>query len=192
MPEILAHYHDDITAEDGTVWSARAIARPIEGHWEGWIEFLPRAAGHAPLRTRAETTQPTRGAVKYWASGLTVTYLEGALERARAQATPVKPRASRAIFETPASHGPRIRGDRPTTRPAPILDPFAVYAQGEHLLEDQLKALDREHLREIALAYELVTADAVPGLTRAELSELIVAAARVASRTGAVTAKPSR
>ena len=192
MPEILAHYHDDITAVDGSVWSARAVARPTEGHWEGWIEFLPRAAGHTPLRTRAETTQPTRGAVKYWASGLTVTYLEGALERARAQPTTVAPRVARATFDAPASHGPRVRGARARTHPAPILDPFAVYAQGEHLLEDQLKALDREHLREIALAYELVTADAVPGLTRAELSELIVAAARVASRTSAVSAKLSR
>ena len=177
MPEIIANY-SDITAHDGSVWGARAVTRTDAGHWEGWIEFIPRSPGHMPVRTRAETTQPNHAAVKYWASGLTVTYLEGALERARGTQSSVDPPASRAIFDAPAPSGGFVRGDRSATRPAPILDPVAVYAQGERLLQDQLAALDREHLREIALAYELVTPDAAHTLTTAELTELIVAAAR--------------
>ena len=178
MPEIVANYND-ITAEDGSVWGARAVTRTAEGHWEGWIEFIPRSAGRTPLRTRAETTQPNHAAVKYWASGLTVTYLEGALERARVRPSPaVEPPASRPIFDAPAPSGSRVQSDRSATRPAPILDPVAVYAQGERLLQDQLRALDHDHLREIALAYELVTIDAARTLTTAELTELIVAAAR--------------
>jgi hypothetical protein len=179
MPEIIASY-SDISDPDGSVWSPRAVTRTTEGHWEGWIEFVPRSAGHLPVRTRSETTQPNHDAVKYWASGLTVTYLEGALERARARArsSPVAPPALRPIFDAPARSGTRAPSDQPATRPAPILDPVAVYAQGEQLLQDQLRALDREHLRDIALAYELVTVDAAPTLTNAELIELIVVAAR--------------
>lgn len=33
-------------------------------------------------RTRRETTQPSRDALRYWATGLEPTYLQGALERA--------------------------------------------------------------------------------------------------------------
>jgi hypothetical protein len=177
MPEIVSNYND-ITAGDGTVWSARAVTRTADGHWEGWIEFIPRSVGHTAVRTRAETTQPNHDAVKYWASGLTVTYLEGALERARARPSPVGQPVLRPMFDAPAPSGSRVQIDRSATRPAPILDPVAVYAQGEQLLQDQLRALDGAHLREIALAYELVTVDAAAALTSAELTELIVAAAR--------------
>ncbi len=51
--------------------------------WDGWFVFFPLDGG----RTRAtdrETTQSTLAAVRYWASGITTVYLDGALERARA------------------------------------------------------------------------------------------------------------
>ena len=48
--------------------------------WEGWLQFT--GPNGAALRTRRETEQPSRDALMYWAEGLTLTYLEGALERA--------------------------------------------------------------------------------------------------------------
>ena len=44
------------------------------------IEFVP-VHGGTPLRSSRETTQPNKADAEYWASGLTMVYLEGALER---------------------------------------------------------------------------------------------------------------
>ncbi len=68
------------TPEGGYV--ARAYAdQQLGGLWEGWLAFFPLAGG-AVLATDRETTQSKRSDVDYWAGGLTVTYLEGALRRA--------------------------------------------------------------------------------------------------------------
>jgi hypothetical protein len=68
---------------EGTGYVVRAYGRArVDGTWEGWLEFeSPRAAD--TLRTGQETTQSSREGVAYWASGLEVTYLAGAFERAR-------------------------------------------------------------------------------------------------------------
>jgi hypothetical protein len=52
------------------------------GLWHGWIEFLPQDGGPA-LQTGRETTQSTYDHLDYWASGLSSSYLEMALRRAR-------------------------------------------------------------------------------------------------------------
>lgn len=49
--------------------------------WEGWLVF-ERQRDSRRFSTPVETTQPDAQAVLYWASGLTNTYLEGALDRA--------------------------------------------------------------------------------------------------------------
>ena len=49
--------------------------------WEGWLVF-ERQRDARRFATPVETTQPDANAILYWASGLTDTYLEGALERA--------------------------------------------------------------------------------------------------------------
>src|SRR6478752_4151112 len=51
--------------------------------WEGWLVF-ERQRDARRFNTPVETTQSNAEAVRYWASGLTDTYLEGALERALA------------------------------------------------------------------------------------------------------------
>src|SRR5947209_2278876 len=50
--------------------------------WDGWFVFFPLDGGR-PLATDRETTQSNFAAVRYWASGITTVYLDGALERAR-------------------------------------------------------------------------------------------------------------
>jgi hypothetical protein len=53
-----------------------------DGTWAGWIEFR-EVGGVRVLRTNRETTQPSQGALTYWASGLQPSYIEGAFRRAR-------------------------------------------------------------------------------------------------------------
>jgi hypothetical protein len=82
MPELIQQYAEKIKDPGGTSYEVFAYgeARP-DATWEGWIEF------HSPsgnvLRTGRETTQPSREALAYWASGLEPLYFEGAFARAR-------------------------------------------------------------------------------------------------------------
>ena len=72
--------------------------------WEGWIEFNPQNAGDV-LRTARESKQPNRTDLVYWAGGLTVTYLEGALDRALNPELPdLRPKTVRAepTYDGPA------------------------------------------------------------------------------------------
>ncbi len=61
---------------------ARAFAEKRGHVWIGWLEFRAAAGGKA-LKTGEETSQPSKEAVAYWASGLEPVYLEGALQRAK-------------------------------------------------------------------------------------------------------------
>ncbi len=54
-----------------------------DGSWIGWIEFTPTASDVPPLATERETTQPSREALRDWASGLEPAYIQAAFERAR-------------------------------------------------------------------------------------------------------------
>lgn len=175
MADVLMTYEPNVPGPDGSVWSARACARPIEGHWEGWIEFMPLAAGEIPLRTPQETTQPDRAAVAYWASGLTHAYLEGALDRARIRPARIVTEDPPSLFDRPA---PTIVTVPAPLSARPLLDPHEVYAQGEEILVAQLDALGVEHLRNIALAHELAPPETLVTETRGELSARIVTAAR--------------
>ncbi len=59
----------------------RAFAEKRGNIWIGWLEFRPRRG--KVRKTGEETSQPSKEAVAYWASGLEPVYLEGALERAK-------------------------------------------------------------------------------------------------------------
>jgi hypothetical protein len=54
-----------------------------ENLWDGCFVFFPLDGGRA-VATNRETTQGSLAAVRYWASGISTVYLDGALERARA------------------------------------------------------------------------------------------------------------
>jgi hypothetical protein len=186
MAEVLLQFDAALADRSGRTYVARVCGREAEdGLWDGWIEFVPGDGG-AALRTPRETRQPDRADLEYWAGGLTVTYLEGALDRAldprapdlRPREVPAEPAYDRPA---PSSRAETERtGDAGGVRPRAVLDPFAVYAQGEEVLRGELGALDEGHLRSIARAYGLVDEDAMdPGaLGRAALADVIVAAVR--------------
>ncbi|MEP6693475.1 MAG: hypothetical protein ABJB39_02405 [Chloroflexota bacterium] len=181
MSEVLIEYEGVLTGDDGSGWVARACGKLGKGTvWDGWIEFVPVNAGARPVRSRRETTQPSRESLVYWATGLTPVYLKGALDRALEK--PVPRRATRraeTLFDGPAPHdatpGP------PHLVPHAILDPFDVHAQGEDILIGQLDALDVPRLRDIALAYEIGGLRDPRRATRTELTKAILVATRAAA-----------
>jgi hypothetical protein len=183
MSEVLLQYDTVLTADDGSRWVGRACGRPGQGTmWEGWIEFVPLESGLRPVRSRRESTQPSRESVVYWATGLTPVYLKGALDRALDVPLPRRvPRHVEPLFDGPAPEPELVGSTPPASTPHAILDPFAVYVQGEELLTRQLDALDLPRLRDIALAYEITGAHDAQTMTRTDLTTAIVAAARAAA-----------
>jgi hypothetical protein len=178
MAEVLAEFSEPVLGDDGVVYRAQVAGAPMtDSLWEGWIEFIP-VAGGTPLRTRRETTQPNRRDAVYWATGLTGVYLEGALDRALnppVQHEPASP--SEPVFDEPAPSLVRAV-DVPVT--GTVLDPFAVYENGEEMLRRKLGALDTWHLVNIIVAYTLSDEPVsnLEELSAASLIEIIVGEVR--------------
>ena len=81
MKEVLFDFDGIIEGIDHRSYEARACGRErTDGMWEGWLEFVPMD-GTRSLQTGRETTQHDRANLEYWASGLTSSYLDGALLR---------------------------------------------------------------------------------------------------------------
>jgi hypothetical protein len=158
MAEVFAEL-GRIVSGDGRVFVPRVFGAPFDHMWAGWIEFTPVDGGDT-IRTARETTQPNRTDLAYWATGLTATYLDGAL--ARALAPPAAPREMvplQSAYDEPA---PRIVSPvaaAPTERTNSVLDPFAVYENGEVMLRRQLAALAPWHLAAIIRDYDLSRAE---------------------------------
>nr|ADC35932.1 hypothetical protein [uncultured bacterium 70] len=82
MAELLAEFSTPIASRNGIFYTARACgAKAADGLWHGWLEFTP-VDGRLAICSPRETTQPNRVDTEYWAGGLTLVYLEGALQRA--------------------------------------------------------------------------------------------------------------
>src|SRR5471032_689015 len=83
MTEVLVEFDTILRGDDGSRWTPRVCTRiDDDGLWEGWIEFMPVDSSAEPVYSGRETEQPDRNSVLYWAEGLTIVYLEGALRRA--------------------------------------------------------------------------------------------------------------
>ena len=161
---------------NGVPYRAQVAGRPNGNVWEGWIEFWSEN-GDDLRRTPRETTQPDRNALVYWASGLSGTYLEGALARTLTRVKVVRRAMPASFFDEP-ERSPvteTLPPAGPTHVDRAVLDPFAVGAKGEDLLRRELSALRGWHLRNIIRAYDLAdpSADLEP-LSEPELIELIV------------------
>lgn len=86
MAEVLVVFDEAIRADAG-FFDARACGGIAEDDlWEGWVEFRRTGAGGEGdaewIRSGRETEQPNVADLRYWAAGLSVVYLEGALKRA--------------------------------------------------------------------------------------------------------------
>lgn len=162
MTDVL-HDFGIIQVGDGRAYHVRACGSELdETVWQGWLEFEPSETPGAVLRSPRETTQPNRTDAVYWATGLSVVYIEGALERAK--------------------HPPAATTGR-THAAASVLNPFSAYRKGEALLRDQLHALAPWHLVNIISAHDLsrVPPEDLRAMSAAELVELIVNAVRMAA-----------
>lgn len=182
MAEVLTEFESTIRDESGREYIARACGRECpDGHWEGWLEFVPLDGGIV-VRSARETTQPNRVDTEYWATGLTPIYLEGALRRALAPVEVVERVIDvRPMYDEPATNRRivSVSGGR-VVRARPVLNPFQVYEQGEDLLRGQLAALDGPRLRDILRGYSLAKGDTTDlmRVSEAELTDMIVNAVR--------------
>jgi hypothetical protein len=161
-----------VDATTGTQYLARVCGRERDDAlWEGWIEFVNISTGTV-LRTVRETTQPNLTDLKYWATGLTPVYLEGALARTL---NPPKATAP-AVASPPHYDGPAERRPAEHSWPESILNPFSVYEKSPDVLAQELTALRAWHLRKIIRDYSLVDENAVQleRLTEPELGSLIM------------------
>jgi len=83
MPEQIQRLTQPVRSGAGEEFEASVLGEQRnDGTWSGWLEFRPMTAGCSTRRTSQETSQPSREALAYWASGLEPVYLEGALARA--------------------------------------------------------------------------------------------------------------
>jgi hypothetical protein len=175
MAEVFRVFDEPVTDASGS-YHARVVGRRAEdGMWEGWLEFVGTGGtSDGPFVSSVESRQPEREHLAYWAGGLSVVYMEGALRRAR---TPQKVRTQ--VIETPISDRPRPRA-RTVVREAagpgqPILDPFEVGARNLDVLAQELGALGSARLLNIISAYRLNTGgEDLTAMTEGELIQLIV------------------
>ncbi len=83
MAELIHRHSTHVRTPEGRIFTTTVYGeRQMDGVWTGWLEFED-IDGALLLRTARETTQPTRDALDYWASGLEPTYVMGAFARAR-------------------------------------------------------------------------------------------------------------
>jgi hypothetical protein len=180
MAEVLVRFTEAVRGSDGREVAAQACGGIADdGLWEGWIEFA--TFGGPVLRTPRETEQPNRGALVYWAEGLSAAYLEGALKRAGDAhiAQPVLGAANEpSVFSRPA----RVESAAPHVRPHSVLDPFATYMQGEGILRQQLPALSRDHLLTLIDAHQL-DVDTARSASKDDLIDGIVRSVKLYSRS---------
>ena len=121
MEQVIHEFEDEIVDGAGVRYKVtlRGSSRPGDT-WQGWLVF-ERADG-ASLATGVETTQSNAEALRYWATGLTDAYFEGALARAS---------SPRTVVPAPAPPLPVVSADYATRRERlaaverAILDSFA-------------------------------------------------------------------
>jgi hypothetical protein len=143
--------------------------------WQGWLEFESLDSDRPVVVGPVETTQPEREHVRYWATGLTPVFLEGALSRA------LNPRVENVEApELPASDAPAARAPTELSRdsaPTAILDPFEIGRRNLDILRQGLTALNRSRLLNIIAVYDLNPAGQdIEWMSDVQLGQFIVTA----------------
>jgi hypothetical protein len=81
MSEIVHEFSEPFSDESRRFRVQAIGSMRSDGTWSGLLRFIDLASGQT-FDTSQETSQPTREALQYWASGIEPVYLEGALKRA--------------------------------------------------------------------------------------------------------------
>ena len=123
--------------------SSVVAAAAADGHWNVWIEFVDPVSGDV-LRTGIETHQTTEADLHHWASVLSDVYLQGALAR-----------AAESPRETGIHRRLAARAALSARQDGRALDPFELFAHGEHVLRRELQLFTRTVLRAIVITYGL-------------------------------------
>jgi hypothetical protein len=176
MAEVLRSFEEPIRDNSGE-YQARVVGRLAEdGMWEGWLEFIPLGGRAKETQvSTVESRQPEREHLLYWATGLTVIYAEGSLQRAKRPVTVRTP-----VVEIPVSDAPKpsaVTAPRRAAGPEPILDPFEVGSRSLDILAQELRAIGRARMLNIITAYDLNPLNQdLQTFTDAQLIGFIVAA----------------
>lgn len=167
--EIVLDLEPAVTTEDGRAYRASLVARAAaDGHWNAWLEFVAMDSQDV-LRTDVETHQATEADLHHWATTLGDVYLRGAL--GRALVSPAETVAHRrAVAQAAGStHGV-----------ADVLDPFELFALGEHALRRELLLFRRATLLALIINHDLnPRALDVSTFTKPQLVTFIVTAVEV-------------
>jgi hypothetical protein len=169
MREIIADLETTLLSADGDEYYVQVAGeqRP-DRMWEAWLEFIPVDDSLEPLRTNAETTQPTREDVVRWSETLTDVYIQGAFTRA----------VNAADASVPVSYPTVIAGVAP-------LDPFEVLPLGKATLRARLRGLTRAELLATIEKYNLNPAGKdLSRLSDSQLVTFIITAAEVQALPG--------
>lgn len=104
-PQLLQTFDTPFLDGNGDPYDVYAYAqsRPSDT-WQAWLVFKRRRDGES-FSTPAETSQPSREAALYWATGLELAYFQGAFGRTSKGITP------------PADQPARSSGSSNSSRP---------------------------------------------------------------------------
>jgi hypothetical protein len=178
MAEVLVSFDQPVSHATGRYVSRAVTRQADDGMWQGWLEFDPLEADRPTVVGPVESTQPTFVDVRYWATGLTPVFLEGALSRALSPLT-----VKVGVPDTAASDAPARRiHPVPVGPPKPeaVLDPFEVGARNLDILRQELGALNRSRLLNIIAAYDLNPAGAdIEWMSDLQVIQFIVTATEV-------------
>lgn len=145
MDELLQQFESPVLGRDAETYIAYLYGRQRPDRmWEAWIVF-ERARDAQRFATPVETTQSDAEAVLYWATGLSNSYFEGALDRAQ--------RGARTMNKVVATPPPLVQGgvDRSernallTELESTILGIFARYRQPRLLMQQVFDELPHAH-----------------------------------------------
>jgi hypothetical protein len=168
--ELILDLEPAVSTSDGRLYGASVVARAAEdGHWNAWLEFVARGSQEV-LRTEIETHQASEADLHGWAMTLSDVYLRGALDRALVSA-PETAAHRRAVAQASASRG---------RSGATALDPFELFAVGEHVLRRELQLFRRSTLLALIINHDLNPRGLdLSRLTKAQLVVFIVTAVEV-------------
>ena len=165
--ELVLDLEPPVRTETGLMYNATVVGCSApDGHWNAWLEFVSPHSQEV-LRTGIETHQANEADLHHWASLLSDVYLRGALERASIASAETAVHRRAVTEATRAGEGAG----------ANTLDPWELFALGEHVLRRELLLFRRATLLALIINHDLnPRALDLSRFTKAQLVAFMVAA----------------